>query len=164
MIIKVLYFLYLISYSPFGKIVMSPNILSLKEADDQSIIWVIMEKKFITEKQSFHSVYILHILHTSKKERSDVRNRGHYLSLIHHNRREPSANKRSEWERLNLIQNKWCLKMWKYIPLPENLFQRMSFYLCFWFSLRHFAVYWTQHSSCLTFKFRLTDYVLHTSE
>ena len=33
-------------------------------------------------------------------------------------------------EVLNLIQIKWCLKMWKCIPLSENLFWRMSFYLC----------------------------------
>jgi len=37
-ILKVLYFLYLISCNPFGKIVVFQNVLSLKEADDQSII------------------------------------------------------------------------------------------------------------------------------
>lgn len=76
---------------------MFPNVLSLKEADDQNIIWVITEKKFITEKQRFHSVYILHILHTSRKERSDVRNRGHSVSLKYHNRREPSAMRDENW-------------------------------------------------------------------
>jgi len=56
-----------------------------------------MEKKFITEKQMFHSVYILHILHTRRKERSNVRNRGHFLSLKHCDRKELSAITDPNW-------------------------------------------------------------------
>lgn len=100
MIIEDLYFLYLISYNSFGKIVMFPNVFSLKEADDQSIIWVIMEKKIYYWKTNVP--FSLHFIHTSHKQKGKVRwqKQGPFSFSEIPQQKRAFGNERSELERL----------------------------------------------------------------
>lgn len=79
-------------------------------------------------------------------------------------RREPLVISNPNLRFLKIpLKIKVAYKIWGHIIFSENLFGRTSFYLhCYY--LRHFEVYLTQHSICLTFKFSHTDYLFYSPE